>query len=375
MDARLSLSVPGSCPRYISALMQPKMLYVAIASILILGSLLASVGLCSRFNMSPFALDISNKESIAMVAIGFSVAMTAIVIIGTLRESKHPKPIEHSITSPSAPVINHPPLSIVLAPTVSRADLIVVPVPRSEPITPQSQQALQQLCASPYEFYNQVKTQQQTAVPDTFSVTFMMLGVCPCKKMTPPMRMALENHCVSLLASERRKDERITVVSMGPGQTYQEFVYLAKLVQAGFKNLQLVLIDPNPVPVGALNRLIKESLDATIGIITYTNIDNYVMDAQENSQLQPHLLLLIDLDDKKYCVDGMSLTDYSFCTLQTQGILTPSCTIAYSKLVRQAEENSFIPQAIACSYQGEGELDAIAAKRMVVEGEKSLLKM
>ena len=71
--------------------------------------------------------------------------------------------------------------------------------------------------------------------------------------MDNELRVALEGSAIDLLKQSYSLDRLVTIVSVGPGGAYQELVFIAKLAQAGFKKLLLVLIDPADVMVGALS--------------------------------------------------------------------------------------------------------------------------
>ena len=223
----------------------------------------------------------------------------------------------------------------------------------------------ERLCNDPYQFFAEVKTANRNInEPFPFDVALRFLNICPCKKMDDSLRLKLEDCSIDLLKQFHPKDTQITIVSVGPGGAYQELVYLAKLVHAGY-NIQLVLIDPAAVMVGALDKFCKDHLPGNIDIIKYDSLELYIAEAGINQSLWPDLFLLIDLTDKSYEIKHQTLTDYAFQLFQFNGLIKPKTVISYSivtKIIEQPEQY-FTPKAICCSYDGSSNLSEIKSNR------------
>jgi hypothetical protein len=154
---------------------------------------------------------------------------------------------------------------------------------------------------------NATPTQQPAS---EFENEFPFLKQCGCHFIPPVIRRELEKQTLAAVQEKfQNKDQPITIVSVGAGQCLQELIYLVKLVDCGYKNIRLVLIErefdatkhPESSASNALQNLrnFKEKYlkEATVDIQPYSSLENYGEALSEQTGLKPHLLLLIDLDE------------------------------------------------------------------------------
>jgi hypothetical protein len=226
-------------------------------------------------------------------------------------------------------------------------------------------QQIYRLCHNPYQFYKEIQ-ELRGQLPRTTDMDFnpylLFLKVCPCKKMDNDLRVALEDSATDLLKQYYPLDSVITIVSVGPGGAYQELVFIAKLVQAGFKKLLLVLIDPADVMVGALSRFCDEHLpQCHIEFYKYNKLEDYYQTAINQENLKPNLLL-IDLTDDRFKIENKTLNDYCFHLLQEKQLFKVGTVIAYSAF--EIGFKKFTIKAICCSYdENSSELQNIKLNR------------
>lgn len=220
-------------------------------------------------------------------------------------------------------------------------------------------------CEKPYELYDQIGAAKKNRNFDLVQESLFFLSICPCKKMPPALRLALEGAVVEKMQEiYPNKKEPIVVVSLGMGGLYQEAVYLAKLVNAGYENVIFIGIDPELSMRGVLAGFCKNVLKGKvkIGESQYFSLEAYQKKAKADPSLKPDLLLCIDLSDEKYNVDGKSLPEHAFSCLQQSMTLKKTTLIAHSFLKKSlsAEECSIIPTAICVQNSlGEENLHAL----------------
>ena len=200
-----------------------------------------------------------------------------------------------------------------------------------------------ELCNNPYPFYESRVTSFHR-FPRLISPELLSLRLCHCHKLVGSARVFLEGNAIELLEQTHPKDKPLTVVSVGPGGCYQEFVYLAKLAKAGYKKIRLILIDPQVMPVESFRNLFENHLpESSFRVVHYRSLDQYRAAAHGS----PDLLLLLDLSDVPYNVNGQMLQDYAFSFLHQNHLLTKKSVIAYSNVV-----NENVARVACCSYDG-----------------------
>ncbi|MCC6127775.1 MAG: hypothetical protein IT584_01040 [Chlamydiae bacterium] len=237
---------------------------------------------------------------------------------------------------------------------------------------------LGELCDDPYGFYERIQAAKSTSSQAekhsffrNYDQALRFFTLCSCKKMTPSLRIDLENAVVAKMQEiHPDKIAPITVVSVGAGGLYQEIVYLAKLVNAGYEKVIFIAIDSDPTRplMGALlifcKEALKDKVDAEQSI--YPSLESYQEEAKEHPHLKPDLLLCIDLSDERFNVKGKPLPDCAFSLLQQNGILKEKTIIAHSFLEEFSERRSvrFICKA-ACVQNtlGEESLHALQQRK------------
>lgn len=211
----------------------------------------------------------------------------------------------------------------------------------------------------PYKYLDEInqdfaKARIENGVVTISEPSLFFLKICPCKKMTPELRMKLEEFSIDLLTQSYPTSSPLTIVTVGPGACYQELIYLAKLARAGYSKLRLVLIEPGRVNIGAFEVVCERQLPCKIEIVKFDSLKEYVEKAIENVNLIPNLLLMIDLSDKKYDIEGQSLPDYTFSLFKENNLIEKGTVISYSTLdtIMSDFKTKFTPKAICCSYDG-----------------------
>jgi hypothetical protein len=207
------------------------------------------------------------------------------------------------------------------------------------------------------KYFDETQTKGQILAAD---FNFIYLRLCPCLKMPRPLRSWLEDRSIALLSHlHAPSKESLTVVSVGPGEGYQELVCLAKLVDAGYKKIIVVLIDPGPVLDRILRGVCQRHLSqSTIDVLPqYRSLESYAQEARQSASLRPDLLLMIDLTDEQYRVGRKLLTEHAFEVLRETECLKCGTVIAYS------EHPNPDPKAIFCSYDGSPMLSAVEQNR------------
>lgn len=212
---------------------------------------------------------------------------------------------------------------------------------------------VQRLCTDPYQFHTEMRRLKTDTNLFTKILTFITL--CPCPKLDGASRSGLEKDAIELLTHSCPNDVPLTIVSIGPGGCFQEMVYLAKLANAGYKTINLILIDPKNLD--KQERVLASFSDiylpeCEINIYKYDDLETYNQAAQNTDDLTPNLLLLLDLTDAEYEVNSKSLPDHAFELLQTNGILLSSTVITYST-ISKGLKGRFFPKSVSCSYDGQ----------------------
>lgn len=229
---------------------------------------------------------------------------------------------------------------------------VTIKIDRTLPITPPSlfdpDYVSSKMCTQPYQFYTELQQLQQTAPS---YLTFAKL--CNCYKLTATGRIFLEDTAVNLLKQFHAKQKPLTIVTVGPGGCYQEMVYLTKLAKAGYNEIQLILLERRQIPLDELSEFCNTSLKGTkVQITQFTSIEAYAHESVQLPRLQPNLLLMLDLSDEKYNVQGMRLPDYAFQTFETAGILPAPTVIAHS-VFKQIPNRRSVRTAICSVYDRE----------------------
>lgn len=171
-----------------------------------------------------------------------------------------------------------------------------------------------------------------------FKTEFPHLGECSCK--SPLLRVALEKEVIRRLqVSFLDKHQELTLVSVGSGQCFQELIYLAKLVNIGYKNIRLVLIDKDPNVKPSVDDLIRFKdtylQNSKIEIDQFDTLENYQKRASGQINLQPNLLLLLDLEgDKDANRQPPHLFIYAYEFLNNAALIQNGATIAYTRPTR-----------------------------------------
>lgn len=216
-----------------------------------------------------------------------------------------------------------------------------------------SQFVLPRLCADPYQLYQELR--KPGSVP--ISSCLLALRLCLCGKVVGTGRQFLEENSISLLEKSHSKDSLLTLVSVGAGKCYQELIYLAKLIHAGYQQIQVVLIDHNDIPKNSLDQFCKRFLkQCKINIIQYRSLKEYAASCQRQSHLKPNLLLLLDITDKAYNVNNRPLPDYAFTLLKDQQFITENTVIAHSmfslKVIKEPVFSVVPTASYICAYAG-----------------------
>lgn len=261
-----------------------------------------------------------------------------------------------SLSPPSIPIPTSSAVSANVAPTQSSI-LNDCSQHRSPPVD----SIIQRLCTDPYQFYEEI---QLSDVTDPIS-SLQLFKLCDCPNLDGVTREKLENHALGLLSQSCPTSLPITIVSVGPGSCYQELVYLAKLAKAGYKQINLVLIEPENLSshLPKLHVFCQQNLPAcTVNIIKFDDLEQYKNFSTSSNSAKPNLLLLLDIDEN--FVNGKHLPDYSFELLQSNGILQPKTVISYS-IRPKSLHGVYFPKFFSCSYDGSSSsLNNIQSKRI-----------
>jgi len=238
------------------------------------------------------------------------------------------------------------------APQVQK-NTTVTPYEKSQ-ITPAFIQ--KQLCENPYHFYAYRKELLKNA-PEVLGSD--KLHVCPCARVKATDRTRTERATMDLVQHFHPTDHPFTIVSVGAGNCYQELVHIAKLHAAGYKDLHLVVIDKERMPIEELRRFCDTNLPPChIQISAYASLEAYESAASgSQNNLKPNLLLLMDLSHIK--VGKNSLLTHAFEAFQTNDLLHPNAVVAYSQEHARNAELYF--DIVTCGlYNGDKSLFKLA---------------
>ncbi len=243
----------------------------------------------------------------------------------------------------SAEVLRKP-SSLELAVSKSASEVSVAKFLTSS-LTPQ-QKITHALNAKPYETYEQ----QKTTVPKSQLPLFIQCtSLCPCYKLNAESRVKLEKSALNLLEQRIDKTSLLTIVSVGPGNCFQEIVYLAKLAMAGYKHIQLVLIDPidtSTEEIGLADFIKNYIPECHVRIVKYDSLTDYLKQVKTNRSLKPALLLMLDLAN--YKVGNSLLADHAYDLFHKEKILNANTVICYS--TEEQIGNRYFPKAFSCTY-------------------------
>lgn len=264
--------------------------------------------------------------------------------------------------SPS-PVTPTPPLpespkaeNVTKKPFVHASLQTATEVSRNAPIKPYEKAQItpafiqKQLCENPYHFYAHRKELLKNA-PEVLGSD--KLHVCPCPRVKGTARIRTEQATIDLVQYYHPPDHPFAIVSVGAGGCYQELVHIAKLHAAGYKDLYLVVIDKERMPVEELRRFCEENLPSChIQISAFASLEEYQSRASSQNTLKPNLLLLMDISHIK--IGNTSLLTHAFESLQTNELLRPNTVIAYSQ--EYLRDRDYIDMVICGLYQGDKSL-------------------
>lgn len=182
---------------------------------------------------------------------------------------------------------------------------------------------LEQFTKAPYAFYDRMLNGEHEPwpidtivdVPRGFRAMFdsvaqvpsgkLGIYLCPCNHAPRELRGQLEEESIQLLKNSHPPEKQkkpITITSIGPGGAFQEIVYVAKLMQEGYKKINLVLIDPKEPNIQGLEQIFTILFGPNrVAIRYYQSRQMYVEKTAKHFKnlcdRQVDLLLLIDLDD------------------------------------------------------------------------------
>lgn len=197
------------------------------------------------------------------------------------------------------------------------------------------------LNTAPYEFFLNFNDPSLDC-PEFLSHGLEGLDICTCEKLPASLRIFLENQSVQALDRTLSKDSPLTIVTIGPGECYQELVYLAKCAYAGYNRMQLVLIDEEPVPIDALRQACQAYLPTfDINIAYYPSLESYQEAARAHEHLKPNLLLMLDITDDEYEIDGTQLPQHCFQFLNQNNLFKENTVIARSDALTDKDDNLF----------------------------------
>jgi len=197
------------------------------------------------------------------------------------------------------------------------------------------------LNTSPYDFFLNFNDPSLDC-PELLSHGLEDLDLCGCEKLPASLRIFLENHVVKALNGTLSKNSLLTIVSVGPGECYQELVYLAKCAYAGYNRIQLILIDKEPVPIAALTQACHTYLSPfNISLAYYPSLENYQEEVSAQNHLKPNLLLLLDITDEEYEINGMQLPEHCFQFFNQNNLFNENTVIARSDALTDKDDNLF----------------------------------
>jgi hypothetical protein len=227
----------------------------------------------------------------------------------------------------------------------------------------------------PYPFLNIIRKIRNYIIeynpsPNSFHLDpdLFFLDICLCPKLNGPLRFQLEDSCIQLLnISHHNKNEPMTVVSVGPGKCYQELIYVAKLVNQKYEKINLILIDPNMRVLllsAKLNSFCQHHFKGTSAVtITYCeSLESYVkrfntenLSQDQRTSLMPDLLLLLDLTDKEFQVNGLPLPEYAYGLFRGNALLKNGITVIAHSAYEAQHYPKPHPIVTACVYNRECE--------------------
>lgn len=132
------------------------------------------------------------------------------------------------------------------------------------------------------------------------NIAFNSFGECACQdgafnRLVNSRRSKIEKELVSDLSSKLKKDQTVTLLSLGSGRLLEEFIILGKLVRQGFNNFFFILIDPHISTLAEFDRFCKALQHA--GIMVKIEHYDYAVDYFETaSNTRMDAILGIDLD-------------------------------------------------------------------------------
>lgn len=204
-------------------------------------------------------------------------------------------------------------------------------------------------------------TQQLIKRPDLlfkdadFKNKFPALNECHCPLLDrvthPEWRQTLETKVIEHIEKQGLDQTKtLRVASVGSGSCFQELVLLAKLLDKGFTDIQLVLIDPlyihekmtqEKIAVESFKTFIKKEIfsdypKAKIDIVVQGDFQEYLQKTPKENQ--PHAILLIDLFDegstgKTVFEECMPILDSNSKSMDTKTIIAFSKFESTSKQV------------------------------------------
>ena len=146
------------------------------------------------------------------------------------------------------------------------------------------------------------------------------LSFCDCEKLTRNLEQVLLERCIEKVTSFHAQTDLITIVCIGPGGCFREVKYLARLIESGYKNLKLILIDGKDLEpeIKCLVQFMAKNChlteyEAKKRIIHYYDLGEYpkepnssklnsskrgyIPKALKDGSLKPDLLLMLDVID------------------------------------------------------------------------------
>jgi hypothetical protein len=222
------------------------------------------------------------------------------------------------------------------------------------------------LNTAPYEFFLNFNDPSLDC-PEFLSHGLEDLDVCGCEKLPASLRIFLEKQAIEALNSTLSKDSLLTIVSIGPGQCYQELVYLAKCAYAGYNQIQLVLIDKEPVPIEALTQACHTYLSQyDINIVYYQSLESFQVAVAAQNHLKPNLVLMLDITEEEYEIDGTQLPEYCFQFFNQNNLFNENTVIARSDALTDKDDHLFAIASCAVHDGTAQTLPEIASKREVM---------
>lgn len=163
-----------------------------------------------------------------------------------------------------------------------------------------------------------------------FTETFPNLNECSCKTINQAVRIELEKSVVKAINNKfSDKSRPITIVSFGAGSCFQELVYITKLVDAGYKNINFVAMDNSedtPRALADLRSFQEKYLqDANIQLHYRRHLDSITNVDENETPLQPDVFLMIDLAGEA------EFLKECFAYLHNNSFKEKGCIIAYTK--------------------------------------------